>query len=153
MTTVAFDGERIACDSQITYEDQKKFGEKFLRVEGRLLLVVGYVHCLYEAAEQVLKGQEIEVSEEDTHILEVLGDGTVRVHAKGDAPWRQVGWSTWGSGASIASGGIVLGMRADEAVALACEVDTGTGGRVHCWNVSSLKPVRPRKLRRLYAED
>lgn len=152
MTTIAYDGRYIACDSQLTAGGVKHSGQKWCQwtdAEGTYLAIgAGDIASIRKAFIELSQGETPDLSDEDDTVVAVVHRGTLRWYAAGRS-WVEPMPDTAGSGGIVADAGMRLGLRADEAVALACDVDLYTAGPVHCWDTQTLKAVRPRKYKRI----
>ena len=152
MTTIAWDGETIAADSQDTYNDMKTLSsQKLFRIDwddgtADILATAGHGSAgmvfieWYEGNPELdIDPQEYKLAINDTnlvdwdddfHILVWNDDGLFEVDryykmSKVDEPFFAVG-----SGACAALGAMHMGATAKEAVEIAKKIDLYTGGKV-----------------------
>lgn len=141
MTTIACDGKRIACDSQCTIGDMKgtvtKFWSGVVRGARVLVIVAGDIDKLTSVVAAVKA--ELPVPSEECTVVVVRG-GEITVHDDGKH-WDMAAPYAAGSGETIARTAMHLGCDAVRAVRVATELDLHSGGRVHAWDVGTLRKV------------
>jgi len=127
MTTIAYDGETLAVDSQIT-GSYVEYGTKMFEEEGVFVTFCGEYGVALTMVQEYFDG-EITARENDTSLV-VLKDGILfELLAAGhlipvDAPYAA------GSGGPFAMGAMRAGASADQAVEIAIELDPHSGGDV-----------------------
>ena len=161
MTTIAFDGRYISTDGRATAGNMiiGKVAKKLFEFEGTVggvkRRVVFAGAGLYESINLVqgwLEGggdvmsidkddefpsieketfQGILISDDGQHIA--LEDGLIGMLS--ESPMIA------GSGGPFAVAAMMCGKRADEAVKIACEIDTGSGGKIVCFDTQEWKWV------------
>lgn len=130
MTTIVYDGEVLATDTMVSFNDIKVYQDKAMRLsKGRILAVCGEIGVMPTVAaliersappKEYPKGDygAILLCREDAY---VLSEGE---WSRLDAPYA------CGSGGMAALAGLCVGMSAKEACELACKVDLYSGGKV-----------------------
>lgn len=133
MTTIAYDGKTLVTDSQVTV-DGKRFGktQKLFRLHSRAVLAIsGTMDVSYEIMRWLNGDAEkpaLDKEQDDFEGLLIEPDGSAWEIAPGlrrfpaCVPW------TGGTGGIVAMTAMRCGKTAQEAVELACEIDTKSGG-------------------------
>ena len=148
MTTLVFDGKYIACDSQVTQGSTKLLAEKWVTCNlpdgtPALCMMAGtFSEGRAAVAALVAGGDVLSALGEDTTLL-VAAKGTVTVYDS-DSHWVEPGPYCVGSGGHFAYAGLELGLSADQAVDLAARLDLYSSSPVKCWDVRTLKAVKPK---------
>ena len=148
MTTLAFDGRYIACDSQVTQGSIKLSADKWEACDlpdgtPAVCMIAGTLAAGRAAiAALVAGGDVLSALGEDTTLL-VASAGTVTVYDS-EGCWVDPGPYSVGSGAKFAYAGMSLGLSADQAVDLAVQLDLYSSSPVKCWDVRTLKAVKPK---------
>ncbi|AAP58718.1 50L [Xanthomonas phage Xp10] len=140
MTSIAFDGKSLACDSQVTSGSLKGRMDKFRRLPGGgVIIVAGEVELIDQAVQDFLDGEPPETLRDadgmeraqfvrlDRSGCWYTSDGTWNKFYPGDAI---------GSGAAYAITAMHLGLDAKKAVMVACDLD-----------LYSSRPVKTFKMR------
>lgn len=163
MTTVAFDGRLIACDSQVTTTSSEiGYATKGKVTKGRILdtvagpvlvIGVGLLSEFLEAIPYIEQGTTPHLTQGESEIL-MVKDGLVYLITsgypnKGKKPKKRPararvvpGPDAWGSGDMFAQMALRMDADAPRAVATACVNDLYSGGHVHAWSVASLSKVK-----------
>ena len=162
MTTVAFDGKTIACDSQISgglgdsmYKELSIKGKIIDTVAGpALVIAVGLVSDYEEALGLIAEGKNPKLTETESELL-LVKDGVVynllpSSTPKAGQPIKRVPArahpvnckAAWGSGNTYAYTVLRLGGDAAQAVAAGVAIDLYSGGEVHAWDVATLNKLR-----------
>lgn len=146
MTTIALDlaaGE-IAADSQETSESGQKYNcKKLFRVNGHVIATAGgsyagqaFVNWFSQWEDEPEWSDHPDLVnldlEEDFECLVVRPDGSCYTVNRLFVPLEQTGnrLIAIGSGGAAARGAMLAGASPSEAVKIACQIDTYTGGRV-----------------------
>lgn len=162
MTTVVFDGKTIACDSQVTTKSSDGYATKGVGNKGRLIntvagpalvIGVGWLSEYLEAIPCLEAGQSPELTEGETEII-MVKDGKVYCISSGYPRGKKKpkkkkalakyidGPDAWGSGDLFANVALKLKATAPRAVATSCKMDLYSGGKIHAWDVSSLRKLK-----------
>lgn len=162
MTTVAFDGKIIACDSQVSggmgdnmYKETATKGRVISTVAGPALVIgVGLVSDFEEALGFIEQGKNPKLTQDESEILMVKDGAVYRIapesssqagkpSARVPARARKVSHPyAWGSGEVYAFTVLRLGGTAGQAVAASCVIDLYSSGTIHAWDVETLRPVK-----------
>lgn len=139
MTTIAYDGTTLACDSQVTAGTVKGRLPKYRRLPGgAVMLVAGEVDLLDEAVEDYLAGRPPEVPRDQDgqeRATFVRLDKTGAWYS-GEGEWsRMYPGDALGSGSPYALTCLHLGLDAKKAVQTACELDLYSGGPVKTFKI------------------
>ncbi|WBK39689.1 HslV family peptidase [Xanthomonas phage L522] len=134
MTTIAYDGESLACDSQVTSGSIKGKMKKFRRLPGGgVIVVAGEIDLLDDAVQDFLDGEPpAALRDQDGQERAQF----VRLDRSGcwytsDGEWNKMyPGDAIGSGAPYALTCLHLGMSATEAVKTACQLDLYSSGPV-----------------------
>ncbi len=144
MTTIAYDGQYLAIDSQLTAGGRKMTGTKLLRAttpDGLELVVCG-CGTWSEIKKFVawLEGSEEEPKFDEIDVLVAHSDGSVFQYSF-EEPEDVTGTKvTLGSGSDYAMGALLSGKSAREAVAIASQCDLYTSGTVRFYDTQ--KPFK-----------
>lgn len=134
MTTIVADARAaiMACDSRVQIDGQWWPGTKIYRVGDMLIGGAGDTAAINKAIEWLRKGRKGPPPKQpDEFCLLSLGPGGVRYWShKLDSEPVDRGFHAIGSGGNAALGAMLHGASAKEAVEIAREVDTATGGDV-----------------------
>jgi hypothetical protein len=134
MTTIAYDGNILAADTQVTCQNSwvAGFANKIHKLsDGSYIAFAGNMNALPSIVDYFETGKEPELKDVQFELLHIDSTGIAHDYyndmQKGFAviPW--VG----GSGAQIALSALHMGKNAIEAVELACKLDIRTGGDVN----------------------
>lgn len=152
MTTVAFDGKTIACDSMLTVSSgevsYKLHTNKFRLYSTSstkiLSILVGDIRGLTDNEDRISRGEppvfpkRKSADRYDSTIITVQ-DGVVTLYSSHrDVPEVITTVDALGSGEHIARTVLLLGGSAGQAVAASIAIDTFSGGAVHEWDVNTL---------------
>lgn len=149
MTTIVFDGRYLAVDSQATHDDVKQEVQKFKELvtpsgDKCVAVFCGHLHAGRAGVAALEAGESVQDAlDGDTTLLVVSSSGARLITEEGT--WCEEGPLCLGSGRLAAYAGLRMGMRADAAVALACDVDIYSSGPVQCWDVKTMRAIKPRK--------
>lgn len=162
MTTIAFDGKTIACDTQTsTFDSPSTKNLNFIKgrvintPSGKALVIAsGYIDDYLAALPDLQEGKKPMLTEDESEIIMVMNS---TVYAWQAGPVSEQGAQpkkvqarlvpvytsdTWGSGASFAETVLRMGGSAAQAVATAINIDLYSGGQVLAWDVATLKPIK-----------
>lgn len=136
MTTIAYRDGVLAADTLITAGGERAgYGVKIRRL-GPLLYGSAGSCCLGDRHEAWLragaKGEAppLKDGDESASVYVFMPDDQVLwFHSTGMTPLRAPFWAA-GSGESFARGAMEMGASAEQAVAVACKWDTGSGGPI-----------------------
>ena len=142
MTTIAWDGNQLACDSQTTQEDTviSLNSNKLFTEVGDFDAVVGAGNPNQVlSAIAWLQGEKKVPSRPtgDWVLIGVIGKQAYHLSDSSDSARELTGPYANGTGAVVAMTAMKLGKSAKEAVELACELDIYTGGEVKVWECRS----------------
>jgi ATP-dependent protease HslVU (ClpYQ) peptidase subunit len=139
MTTIAWDGQSLAIDSQFTDAGLRTVGIKARKLSDGTVLafcgtaVAGYaLVAWYEQGAEREKWPHCQTDNETSACLIVAKDGQVAAFERG-APFAipcHEPFMAWGSGRDYALGAMAMGASAEKAVRVAIKFDTSSGGRV-----------------------
>lgn len=162
MTTVAFDGKTIACDSQVSSESgdssYKELSTKSKIIDTvagpALVIAVGLISDYEEALGLIAQGKNPKLTEAESELL-LVKDGQVynlqpSSSPKAGQPLKRVparaypvnSRAAWGSGNVFAYTVLRLGGTAAQAVAAGVEIDLYSGGTVHAWDVATMSKLK-----------
>ena len=130
MTTIAFDGEVIASDSQSStdFVDQNS-AKKLFRKKGKVFGVAGdYAQCL--AVIDWLMGEKKPTFNDDCFTVVVIEDGQAQIYCNEFYPYPAQPPFAFGSGGVFAMAAMLAGADAKRAVEIACQLDENSGGKV-----------------------
>lgn len=145
MTTVAWDGETLASDSQVQdHHICPDPYQKLYRVGGAIIGCAGSVTEWTQAVEWLRAGASPEFKPKLTDISLLLVRANGRAfYLEGDlVPMRAGKLAAVGTGSGFALAAMLAGASAPEAVRIACRLDVGSGGRVQ-----TLRLTAPRRSR------
>lgn len=136
MTTIAWDGERLAADSQVTFGNLIGHCDKVVKLsDGRLLASTGFAEDHFQVMHWLesggLRGKREDdpkqpVLDRDYNAFLIDADGAWIIQAnliRWPMPGRQ--WAA-GSGRDFAVAAMYLGKTADQAIGIACRFDSGS---------------------------
>jgi len=133
VTTIAYDGKTLVTDSQVTL-DGKRFGktQKIFRLHSRAVLAIaGSMDVSYEIMRWLNGDAEkpaLDKEQDDFEALVIEPDGSAWEIAPGLRRFPAcIPWSG-GTGGIVAMTAMRCGKTAQEAVELACEIDTKSSG-------------------------
>ena len=150
MTTIAFDGKTLACDSRHRSGDDIRHipHDKVAKVGDLYVVAAGSVDALLEFRRWVQDGADLEkypaICKDDEHGMvgaTVDADGVVSEYAYRGLPRYQGTTRCYamGSGSSYALGAMEAGADAAKAVEIACRYDSGSGLPVKSYPIARLK--------------
>lgn len=132
MSTVAWDGQMLACDSQTTCNDiivSLDAKKSFTDGKGTIVAGVGTHSLIAEWAEWFLKTPMLAEPDLEDSVVFVVKNGVARYYDKhGSLPIT--GPQAIGSGMVVALAAMKAGKNARDAVAIACELDVYSGGEI-----------------------
>ena len=145
MTTIATDGDTMAADGLMSGNGTVFSTEEVKLVQLKDGRIAGVCGSCYNAAPFLewleVAGDKPELTD-DFEALVLMADGSCRSYDH-KLRWIPVPVPTaTGSGMDFALGAMAVGASPEEAVKAACNLDTGSGGKVTVMS-------RPRKLRRV----
>lgn len=145
MTTIATDGETMAGDGLVT-SGSTIFGSSMTKVhqlkDGRLVGISGCAYFATPFMDWLQDGGDVPELDDNFEALVLHPDGScLSYDNKGRSLPEELPTAT-GSGREIALGAMAVGASPEEAVKVACDRDTQTGGKITVL-------TRPRKLRRV----
>ncbi len=149
MTTLVFRDGVLAADSRCTNNDWIASGaiRKVRRLaDGTLLGFCGTLPDVSRLAEALEAGKD-DLPEIDGKVVVIRPSGAIRVYE--DKGWFDLDpapFHAWGSGMPPALGALHMGASAEQAVRIACLVDSGSGGPVRSVRLGKPKP-EPEPLR------
>ena len=146
MTTIAWDGKTLAADRQVSCPSGNLQVVKIRRTrDGRLIGATGdtvltrlYLDWL-ESGDGSARPTFADDKEDYVVALEVLPDGSVLRHDRFGCFPILGSQATCGSGGAFARGALAAGMTAAQAVAIACQLDGGSGGPVDALKLKRAK--------------
>lgn len=136
MTTVACDGKVMAADGLVTNGSDIAVefdGRKIWRLpDGSILGAAGSTDAC-EAVRRFLSGQDEKLDTlADFDAIRMMPDGSGLAYCDkgGEKPTRCTWPATIGSGGQLALGAMLAGASPKRAVEIACQRDTGSGGKI-----------------------
>lgn len=148
MTTIAWDGNTLAADSQGTFGATKSTTKKIFQISDVICAFTGDMECGLRFLNWVQQGMDMEnfpefkrSAEEESNLFHgiVVQEGRAYQFSEAgvgipiDAP------HAWGSGASFAFSALDMGKGAVEAVKAAARRDVYTGGKVVSYSIQEKK--------------
>ncbi|KOR45001.1 peptidase [Xanthomonas oryzae] len=139
MTTLAFDGKTLACDSQVTSGNIKGKMKKYTRLPGGgVIMVAGEVELLEDAVSRFLAGEDpaVNVDKDGQERAQFVRLDKTGCFFSADGSWSRM-WpgDAIGSGAPYAITAMHLGLDAKQAVTVACQLDLYSAVPVHTFKV------------------
>lgn len=142
MTTIAFDGQVVACDSRQTmgdviFSDTAIKGKRL--DDGTIIATCGDATCFAPAVAYVEGGctdKALISGDFDGSFLVVRPDGTAALHYKNGMSCDVKPPCAIGSGGPLAMAAMKAGNNAAQAVHVACQLDVYSGGTIHAFFVS-----------------
>ena len=132
MTTVAFKDGQLAADTLHTTQGSRAGYQRKILRQGRCLIGYAGAASNFEAFRNWLAtGALGKFTSQDGNVFIIPPTGFSICWEDGDTPWRETQpyWAL-GSGGEYAMGAMTAGATAEEAVRIACQHDTGSGGDV-----------------------
>lgn len=138
MTTIAINKTSIAADSQFTHQNLITKGDKLFRVGDDIIGFAGAVEAGIAFVDWKKGGEKPVELDEDFEAFVLSKDGRITWYGSKMVPIPvKEKFTAIGSGSHLAIGAMYAGLSPEEAVKIACKVDTG-----------SCLPVKVFKLKR-----
>lgn len=139
MTTIVWDGETLAVDSQVSFNDVKVARDKAVRLsDGRVLALCGDAGQLRHVASAIERGAAPKEFPKGDYTAVLLGPDGLLVADEGE--WSPTGAPyACGSGSMGALTGLLMGLKAKQACDLACKVDLYSSGPVKTYKAKARK--------------
>lgn len=135
MTTIAFDGETLASDSQsITQFVDPLPTQKIFRRKGRLFAVAGDYAQSLVVIDWLCDGEKPSFNRNEFMVAEVIGK-KMEVYDGEFYPYPAIPPFAFGSGGVFAMAAMLAGAKAKRAVEIACQLDESSGGKIRTFKV------------------
>lgn len=148
MTTIAFDGRYIACDSRQTQGSHifNNNGKKIVETKRYVIFYAGPIGGQQDEVIELFLSEQNHKSEIDASLIvfDREQSNTIAVYFDNGKTTRLIldCKEAIGSGFMYAITAMDCGLRADEAVKKAIERDSGSGGKVHCFDTHTGKFIK-----------
>lgn len=153
-TTIAFDGKRLAADSQATFGNLRRRGTKIRQIEDSIVAVAGCVEDGHRFFEWYGQQRRYELGQGDQpewlkdvcdswDCLVLKPEGLFRYGNVGTCIPIEDKQYAIGSGEQLALAAMAMGADAGQAVEIAARLDINTGGPVVVMELPKKKRKRP----------
>lgn len=129
MTTIAFDGEYLYSDSQVTYAQRKSNIKKMFRVGNKYIAIAGDVSRWPSILKAVEANIGISSAVGSDSTLFLVKDKKLTIYSEGET-WEQAAPDFAGTGAPYAFGAHKAGSSVKDSVKIAASLDLYSGGPI-----------------------